>query len=175
MAINRDVEVRCRISILSTEVMDENNPSGRGGRRGRTETRIVDVPKVILDNDELISRASDIADIILHGYELTGTIPPESTTEDASAVTTTTVTLHGRILPNVNTVVGFRYGTTREVGLTTVANESPIAAASDTPMPITAQLIALTPNTRYYFRAYATLGALRIRYGRILSFKTLAL
>src|SRR4030042_5505693 len=175
MAINRDVEVRCRVSILSTEVMDENDPVGRrGGRRGRVETRIVEIPKTIIDDNELIYRASDIADIILHGYELTGTQPVEATTEQASVITTTTATLNGRILPNVNTTCGFLYGTTKELVQTQDAAESPLAGLTDDRVPITTALIGLTPNTRYYFRAWAQIALMRVKYGRIISFKTLA-
>ena len=175
MAINRDVEVRAEIHILSTEVMDENDPVGRGGRRGKVETRIVKIPKVIIDNTELIARATDIADIIQHGYELEGTDPPEATTEQASDITTVQATLHGRILPNVNTTCGFLYGVTKEFGSTTDADESPFAAAETTPQPIAATIAGLTPGTRYYFRAWANLAGLRVRYGRIISFRTLDL
>jgi len=175
MAINRDVEVRCEIKILSTEVMDENDPSGRGGRRGKVETRIINIPKVIIDDTELIQRASDIADIIQYGYELEGTDPPEAVTEQAGTIAATTAVLHGRILPNVNTSCGFLYGTTKELVSTTNANESPIAAASTTPQSITANLAGLTANTRYYVRAWCQITGLRTRYGRIISFKTLTL
>jgi hypothetical protein len=175
MAINRDVEVRCRISILCTEVMDENDPTGRGGgRRKGGEKRIVDVPLVIMDNNELVQRATDIADIILHGYELEGTQPVEAVTEHASAVTTTTATLNARILPNVNTTCGFLYGTTKELDNTVDAVESPVAGLTDDVVQVTGLLTLLTPNTRYYYRAWAQLAGLRVRYGRIKSFVTLA-
>jgi len=175
MAINRDVEVRAEIHILSTEVMDENDPVGRGGRRGKVETRIVKIPKVILDNNELIARATDIADVIQHGYELEGTDPPQVVTEQATDITATSAVLHGRVVPNVNTECGFLFDTDKELGMSTNAAESPFAAAETTPQPISQTIADLTPNTRYYFRAYAIVGGLRTRYGRIISFKTLAL
>jgi hypothetical protein len=173
MAINRDVEVKCRIHILSTEVTDPDNPVSRGGRRGACERRIVDVPIVIIDNNELVYRTTDIADIILHGYELTGTTPPEAITEDVSAIAAATVTLHGRVIPNTNTSCGFMYGVTKELANTHDADQSAIAAASVTPIPITVSLIGLAHNTRYYYRAWAQITGVRVRYGRIRSFKTL--
>ena len=172
MAINRDQEIRCRINILITEVKDPDNPVGRGGRQGKTERKIIDIPVVIMDNNEFISRATDIADAITYGYELTGTQPPEAVTEGTIGVTTVVATLRGRILPNVNTSCGFLYGTTKELDNTTDADESAIAAASDTPVAIQATVMALTPNTRYYYRAWAQLAGLRVRYGRIRSFVT---
>ena len=174
MAINRDVEVRCRINILMTEVTDPDNPVGRGGRRGPSEKKIVDIPVVIMDNNELIRRASDIADIIQYGYELEGTEPASCVTEDVSGLTSVDAVLNGRVLPNTNTSCGFLYGLTRELDNTTDADQSIIAVASDTPVPITATLGALTPNTRYYYRAWCKIAATVTRYGRIRSFVTAA-
>jgi hypothetical protein len=175
MAINRDVEVRCRIHILSTEVMDENDPDERrGGRRGKSERRIVDVPKVIMDNDELIDRATDIADTILHGYELTGTQPPVAITLPARPIAATTATLRGSVNPNVNTTCGFLYGPTKELDNTVDADESPLAGLTDDAVAISAPLVGLVADTRYYYRAWAQIALVRVRYGRMLSFKTSA-
>ena len=175
MAINRDVEVRARIEILLTEVTDPDNPVGRGGRRAGTEKRNIQIPLVIMDYDELVARATDIADSIREGYELTGTTPPSSVTEGTVGVTTVVATLLGRVIPNVNTSCGFIYGLTKELDNTTDADESVIAAASDDPVPIQATIMGLTPNTRYYYRAWSLIASVvRVRYGRIRSFKTLA-
>ena len=174
MAINRDVEVRARIEILLTEVTDPDNPVGRGGTRGKTEKRNIQIPLVIMDNDELVQRATDIALSIQHGYELEGTEPPESVTEGANTITAHTAVLNGRVLPNTNTSCGFLYGPTRELDYTADADQSIIAAASDTPVPITVTLGDLLANTRYYYRAWCQIAGLRVRYGRMRSFVTLA-
>jgi hypothetical protein len=174
MAINRDVEVRARIEILLTEVTDPDNPVGRGGARGKTEKRNITVPIMILDYDEIVSRSTDIGDAIQHGYELEGTTPPEAVTEGASAILTDGAILHGRILPNVNTFCGFLYGVTKELDNTQDADQSAIADASDVPIPITTTLVGLVANTRYYYRAWAEIANVRVRYGRMRSFKTLA-
>ena len=173
MAINRDVEVRARIEILLTEVKDPDNPVGRGGLRGKTEKRNITIPIVIMDYDELVYRATDIANSIEYGYELTGTEPPSAVTEGAGTIVADGAVLNGRILPNVNTSCGFLYGTTKELDNTQDADQSAIADSSETPIPITTTLTGLTGNTRYYYRAWAQLPGLRVRYGRIRSFVTL--
>jgi len=174
MAINRDVEVRARIEILLTEVNDIDNPVNRGGRRNGTEKRNITIPIMIMDYDELVYRASDIAYAIQEGYELTGTTPPSSVTEGVSVVGADTAILHGRVIPNTNTSCGFLYGTTKELDNTQDADQSIIAASSDDPIPITTTLIGLVANTRYYYRAWSQIALVRVRYGRIRSFKTLA-
>jgi len=174
MSINRDVEVRARIEILLTEVKDPDNPVGRGGLRGKTEKRNITIPIVIMDYDELVYRAADIANSIQYGYELTGTDPPSSVTEGVTAIDADAATLHGRVIPNTNTSCGFLYGTTKELDNTQDADQSIIAASSDDPIPITTTLIGLVANTRYYYRAWSQIALVRVRYGRIRSFKTLA-
>lgn len=172
MAINRDVEVRARIEILLTEVTDPDNPVGRGGLRGKTEKRNITIPIVIMDYDELVYRASDIADTIQHGYELEGTTPPEAVTEGVTGIEAHVGILHGRVLPNVNTSCGFLYGPTKELDYTADADQSVIAAASETPVPITVTLGDLLAGTRYYYRAWAQIAGVRVRYGRMRSFVT---
>jgi len=173
MAINRDVEVKCRIELLLTEVTDPDNPVGRGGKRGGTEIRKITIPLVIIDYDELVRRASDIADVINEGYELEGTTPASCQTEAATGVTAVSAVLHGRVIPNTNTSCGFLHGTTKELDNTTDADQSIIAAASETPVAITDTLAELTPNTRYYFRSWCKIASTVTRYGRIRSFKTM--
>jgi hypothetical protein len=176
MAINRDVNVKIRANLLLTELRDEDDPAGRGGgRQGTQGHQIIDYASMNVDKHELERRLADAADVLLYGYELTGTQPPIAITEGATAITSTSATVHGHVSPNVNTTCGFLYGTTKELGSTTTAPESPLAGLTDTKVAITGPTGAvLTPNTRYYYRAWAQIAGLHVRYGRIRSFKTLA-
>jgi hypothetical protein len=175
MAINRDVNVKIRANLLLTEIRDENDPAGRGGgRQGNQGHQIIDYASMNVDKHELDRRLADAADVLLYGYELTGTVPPIAVTEEATGITATIVTLHGRVSPNVNTSCGFLFGTTKELTATHNADQSPLAGLTDTAVPITHTILGLTANTRYYFRAWALIAGVHVRYGRIKSFKTLA-
>ncbi len=174
MAINRDISVKVRASLLISELLDVDDPAGRqGGRQGKQGQQVLSYPELIVDKDEWTRRLADAADVLQFGYELTGTIPPQAVTEGATVIAAATATLNGHVLPNTNTSCGFLYGTTRELDLTVNANESIIAAASDALVPITAQLAGLAHNTRYYYRAWAQIALVHVRYGRIRSFVTL--
>jgi len=174
MAINRDLSIKLRANLIISEVLDVDDPAGRrGGRLGSQGQQVVSYPELTVDKDEWTRRLADAADVLQYGYELTGTTPPIAVTEDASVITAATVTLNGRVTPNVNTSCGFLYGTTKELDLTVNANESPLAGIVDTPVAITAQLAGLAHNTRYYYRAWSQIALVNVRYGRIRSFKTL--
>lgn len=174
MSINRDISVKVRANLIITELLDVDDPAGRhGGRQGSQGQQVVSYPELTVDKDEWNRRLADAADVLQFGYELAGTTPPIAVTEEASAIAAATVTLNGRVTPNVNTSCGFLYGLTKELILTTNANESPLAGLVDTPVAITAQLAGLAHNTRYYYRAWAQIATVNVRYGRIRSFKTL--
>jgi hypothetical protein len=175
MAINRDVNVKVRANLLLTEIRDENDPAGRGGgRQGNQGHQTIDYAAINVDKAEFDRRLADAADVLLYGYELEGTQPPVAVTEEASGVTATIATLHGRVSPNVNTSCGFLFGTTKELTTTHNADQSPLAGLTDAVVPITHTVLGLTANTRYYFRAWAQIAGVHTRYGKIKSFKTLA-
>ena len=174
MAIDKHVRVKARLSLIINEIRDENDPVGRGGRRGDNVHRQYDLEEFEVPLSELEDRIIDAGDVFINGAELTGTEPPEAVTEQPSAITATGVIFHGRVKPNVNTSCGFLYGTTKELVSTEDADQSIIAAASDVPIPITKTMAGLTANTRYYYRAWAQIAGVRVRYGRTISFKTLA-
>lgn len=174
MAIDKHVRVKARLSLIISEVRDINDPVGRGGRRGDNVHREYNLPEFEVPLSELESRIVDGNDVFLEGVELTGTTPPLPVTEQPTAITATGVILHGRVTPNVNTSCGFLYGTNMDLVNTQDADQSIIAAQSDTPTPITTTLAGLTANTKYYYRTWAQIAGVRVRYGSIRSFKTLA-
>lgn len=175
MAINRDVSVKIRASLILTELRDENDPAGRGGgREGSQAHQVINYAEVRVDKEEFDRRLSDAADVLLYGYELEGTQPPIAQTEQASVVATTTATLNGHVSPNVNTTCGFYYGITKNLGSNAAASQSPLAGLTDAKVAISASIAGLTANTRYYYRAWALVTGVVRRYGRMQSFKTLA-
>ena len=172
MSINRDLKVRVRASVIITEVNDPDNPVARKGKDGSQQHIVINYPEFSVDNAEWDNRISDAFLALSKGYELTGTQPPRVVTEAATGVGFVVATLHGRVEPNVNTSCGFLYGPTKELGSTTDADESPLAGLTDAHVTISKQIAGLTPNTRYYYRAWAQIALVRVRYGRIRSFKT---
>ena len=99
---------------------------------------------------------------------------PSVTTGVASSVATSTLTLNGSITVTGGadaTQSGFAYGT--DATLTTVIATSTLGAQTGT-ASLTENLTGLTPNTTYYFRAYATNSA-GTGYGSILSTTTVAI
>ncbi len=76
---------------------------------------------------------------------------PTATTDPATLVTGTSVTLNGTANANgLSTTVTFEYGTTTSYGSTATALESPLEGITAT--PVTAQLSGLAPGTGYHYR-----------------------
>ena len=81
--------------------------------------------------------------------------PPVVTTNSATSITQTSVTLNGVVNPNgVSTTVQFDYGTTTSYGTTVTAAQSPITGNSN--VNVSANIAGLTLNTLYHFRVKAT-------------------
>jgi hypothetical protein len=84
-------------------------------------------------------------------------VPPVAVTEPAAAVTSTTATLEGHVNPagEAVEVCEFEYGTTEALGTTVPCSSLP-AGEGETPLPVSAPLTGLTPNTTYHVRLVAT-------------------
>lgn len=81
--------------------------------------------------------------------------PPTVTTNAASAIGCTTVTLNGVVNPNgAATTAIFQYGTTVSYGSTATITLSPNNGTTN--QSVTANLTGLLPNTTYHFRISAT-------------------
>jgi hypothetical protein len=79
--------------------------------------------------------------------------PPVSTTSPASGLAATTAALNGTVEPEAESVAYFQYGTTTAYGSSTPhQNVSP----SPTPVPVSAALTGLAPNTTYHYRLLDT-------------------
>ncbi len=79
---------------------------------------------------------------------------PTATTDPATLVTGTGVTLNGSANANdLSTTVTFEYGTTTSYGSTATALESPLNGITAT--PVTASLTGLAPGTGYHYRVKA--------------------
>jgi hypothetical protein len=97
---------------------------------------------------------------------------PTATTNAASSITTTGITLNGSInANNASTAVTFDYGTTTSYGTNVVAIQSPVTG--NTATAVSKALTGLTPNTTYHFRVNGvnTAGTTN---GTDLTFTTLA-
>lgn len=102
----------------------------------------------------------------------TGTQPPTTVTNAATAVGNTTALLNGTVNANGNeTIVSFELGTSTDYGRETPAN--PTVITGSTPTAVSLSLSDLTPNTTYHFRVKAW-NAAGASYGADMIFTTLA-
>jgi hypothetical protein len=94
--------------------------------------------------------------VAIGSYAATGTAfaePPAVTTGAASAVTATTATLHGTVMPNKEmTTYRFEYGTTTAYGSQTPAGTT----SGNASKAVSADITGLAPSTTYHFRLVAT-------------------
>lgn len=80
--------------------------------------------------------------------------PPEITTNDATVNGAYSATLHGHVTANgLNTIAWFEYGTTTSLGTSTPTISIDYLSTN---LHIQHTLYNLQPNTKYYFRAYAS-------------------
>jgi len=169
MATIKDLNVKARVNILCTEIQEQGDPCRRPGRDGTQRKIILELPGFEIDSEEFENRLAG-ARLALQGCWVDDEPAPIAITDDATGVVHNFATLHGTITSNdTNTVCGFQIGTTKELGTTHVADQSPVTNAN--PFPIT-HTVALSASTKYYFRAYADQYAGWIMYGRIKSFTT---
>jgi len=88
----------------------------------------------------------------------TDIVIPTATTDAATSVTSTTVTLNGTVNPNGgSTTVAFEYGLTNGYGSEATATQSPVSGTTD--QSVTADLTGLVPGNTYHFRVQATNSA----------------
>jgi phosphodiesterase/alkaline phosphatase D-like protein/prolyl-tRNA editing enzyme YbaK/EbsC (Cys-tRNA(Pro) deacylase) len=85
-------------------------------------------------------------------------VAPTVVTQAASAVTTTAATLNATVNPNGSNVTDckFEYGTSESYG--SVAECATPPGNGSSPVPVSAALTGLSPNTTYHFRVSATNG-----------------
>ncbi|MFA5328893.1 MAG: MBG domain-containing protein, partial [Prolixibacteraceae bacterium] len=101
----------------------------------------------------------------------TSVVAPTATTNAATGITTTGVTLNGTVNPNnATSVVTFDYGTSTSYGSSATASQSPVTGTSAT--SVSSVLTGLTPNSTYHFRVKAVNTA-GTTYGSDLTFTTL--
>jgi hypothetical protein len=84
---------------------------------------------------------------------------PPAVTEDPAviSVTSTSGTLSGTVNPdNSPTTYRFEYGTTTSYGTQSPAEFEPFVGSGGDPVPVTAHLSGLEPNTTYHWRIVAT-------------------
>jgi hypothetical protein len=103
---------------------------------------------------------------------LQSTLVPTITTNAATNVGTTSVTLNGIVNPNsLSTTVKFQYGTTTNYGNEIAASPSPVAGT--TAVAVNANLTNLAPDALYHFRLVGTNNVGTIE-GEDQTFNTLA-
>lgn len=95
---------------------------------------------------------------------------PLAKTDTAYAVTSSSVTLRGKVnSSNLSTTVIFEFGLTKDYGNSINVAESPFTGISD--KPVRGSLTGLTPGSTYHYRVKATSQA-GITYGNDLTFST---
>jgi hypothetical protein len=176
MATKKDVRVKVRLNVLSVLLKDKGDADQRPGREGSQRKTIIDVPTVEISSDELETRLEKAQQVLETGFWVDpDDIPPQTVTDDAGTIATTSVVLHGHVKSGTALIAaacGFQYGLTPALGTTVAADQSPVASANNT--SITKTVAGLTANTKYYFRVYATDANFSGgKYGIVKSFKTL--
>lgn len=175
MAVIRDVRVKARLSVLSTELRDNGNESLRPGKERGQKKYTIDIPVLEICQDELDIRLEKAQQVLEYGYWVDpDNIPPQVTTSDVSSLTKNSVVLNGVVKSGtalLDATCGFKVGTTKELGTTKAAAESPVADAAA--VAISYAWAGLTPGTTYYYRAYATdVNFSGGKYGTVRSFTT---
>ncbi len=172
MTVVRDVRVKLRINILTTEIGERAKLGSRPGRQGPQGRIISDMPEIEIPYDELQTRLANAALVLANGYELDNDEPPVAVTDEAGSITATGATLKGSVnTNNTETVVTFEYGTTKELDDDATAGES--ALTSTELSAVTAVIIGLTANTKYYYRVKAVTNTNMTQWGIVKSFTTL--
>lgn len=166
MATIKDLAIKLRINVLTSEVDDK-------GKESQAQGHIVeDMPKIIVDSEEWNTRLSNAALVLNNGYDISATVPHKCETYDAKINTAISVTLKGRSTSNgIATTVGFQYGVDKTCSQTHTADQNADSGATPTALTYT---IVTAPSTKYYFRAYGKQGTKWV-YGRVLSFTTPAI
>lgn len=105
----------------------------------------------------------DSLTVTVTSYSLTknvlcsGTAPPSVTTGSATAITTHSATLHGRVMPAGDTLAAFfEYGTSASYGSIVPAIPGTVSGNNETSVSVA--LTSLSPNTVYHYRCLATHG-----------------
>jgi hypothetical protein len=173
MATKKDLKVRVRLKILPILLNDQGSLTSRPGRDGSQRRTVEDMPEVVIDSDELESRLADAALILENGYEIDSTNKPARViTEDATLITHNSARINATIFSHAQAhPAGFVIGTSPTLAASVVATGSPVNNAAG--VAVYYAWSSLTPNTKYYFRAFATHASLaRAQYGQIKSFVT---
>jgi hypothetical protein len=178
MAIIHDLSMTVKMVITQTELLDQDNSlvpprKKESGQKKYTILNNSDYPAIRITEDEWKTRVSDMMTILYYGFRADPLDSPAIVeTDDASSIAATTATLNGRVT-GAGCTTGFEYGTTRALGTSVAATQSPTGAV-ETILSMSYPLTNLVTKTRYYFRcwaAYTTTG--NKQYGMIRSFKTL--
>ena len=158
MATKKDVRVRVRLNVLSILLNDKGEAHTRPPRHGSQRKTIIDIPEVEISSDELEIRLEKAQQVLQLGFWVDpDDVPPQVVTDDQSSLTATGVVLNGHVKPGgalIEATCGFQYGTTKALGTTVTADQSPLNSALNN--AITKTVAGLTPSTRYYYRAYVT-------------------
>lgn len=175
MATVKDLKVKVRLNVLSELLNDKSSPGARPPRRGSQRKTIINIPEFEITSGELETRLEKAQQVLQSGYWVDpDDIPPQVVTDEPTAVTATGAVLHGHVKSGTDAIAatcGFQYGTTKALGTTVAADQTPVMSATNT--AITTTLVGLTPATKYYYRAYATdVNFSGGKYGIVRSFTT---
>jgi len=175
MATKKDVRVKVRLNILSVLLKDKGDADQRPGRHGTQRKTIIDIPEFEISSGEFETRLEKAQQVLGQGYWVDpDDVPPTVVTDEVTDLTHNSVTLNGHVKPGgvlIATACGFEVGTLPTVAASVVATESPLSSADNE--PITYAWAGLTPETKYYYRAFATdVNFSGGKYGIVKSFTT---
>jgi hypothetical protein len=177
MAIIHDLSMTMKIVITQTELLDQDEtskaPKRNSGQRKYVLENNSDYPAIRISNDEWKTRIGDMMSCLYYGFRVDPLdAPPVVETDDASDILAIRAILNGRVTGSGCTT-GFEYGTTRELGSSVTADQSPTGIV-DTILSMTYTLVGLVTKTKYYFRFFAQYTTTSNKqYGIIKSFTTL--
>ena len=122
------------------------------------------------DKTDVATLAANALKPLSRQWVLSASEPPQISVEAPDTIATTTANVNAKVHDHgVSTVVTCEYGTTKDLGSSLAATESPLSgdAWTDTNMPLT----GLTTKTQYYYRVKAVSGGVTV-YSELQTFTT---
>ena len=160
MAIERNVRVKVRFSILEEEIPLRGHPQRRPGKRPVQSKHVQDLLSMELPVGEWHQRLEDAGEVIMKGWELAGVPPPEVFLGDIQVDAVNEISMSGKVVSNdVATTCGFEMDLNPEfsTAATELADESDVTDAD--PVKINASFDAFFfQGLTFYIRAFADDG-----------------
>jgi len=164
-----------RLEVELKVVVKPVNPKLGATQRGPYERNMFVVLQkasslYVGDKTDIATMAADALKPLTRQWALSSSEPPQIIVEAPDTITTTAANINAKVHDHgVSTAVTCEYGTTKDLGSSQTATESPLSgdAWTDTNMPLT----GLSAGTTYYYRIKAVSGGVTV-YSELKSFTT---